>query len=126
MREEDIKGFSILNADRAALERHPYIGPYAARGIVTYLRMKGVAAKPVNAAEAATRTVAETSAAGMNAATGTVAETSAAGANTARRGEIEVEVANRNKELSILKELVKERILTPENARKLEEYLLYL
>ena len=111
VREEDIKGFSILNADRADLERHPYIGPYAARGIVTYLRVKGVVAKTVNAAEAAT---------------GIVAETSAAGVNAACREEIEVVVANRNKELSILKELVKERILTPENARKLEEYLLYL
>lgn len=39
--EEDVKGFSILNAERRALERHPYIGPYAARGIVTYLKLKG-------------------------------------------------------------------------------------
>ena len=39
--EEDVKGFSILNAKRKALERHPYIGPYAARGIVTYLKLKG-------------------------------------------------------------------------------------
>ena len=39
--EEDVKGFSILNAERKALERHPYIGPYAARGIVTYLKLKG-------------------------------------------------------------------------------------
>ena len=37
----DVKGFSILNAERKALERHPYIGPYAARGIVTYLKLKG-------------------------------------------------------------------------------------
>jgi DNA uptake protein ComE-like DNA-binding protein len=39
--EDDVKGFSILNAERKALERHPYIGPYAARGIVTYLKLKG-------------------------------------------------------------------------------------
>jgi DNA uptake protein ComE-like DNA-binding protein len=39
--KEDVKGFSILNAERKALERHPYIGPYAARGIVTYLKLKG-------------------------------------------------------------------------------------
>ena len=39
--EEDVKGFSILNAERKALEQHPYIGPYAARGIVTYLKLKG-------------------------------------------------------------------------------------
>ena len=83
VREEDIKGFSLLNAERSALERHPYIGPYAARGIVTYLRVKG---RPAEDA-------------------------------LSSRAEIE---------LSLLKELVKERILTPENARKLEEYLLYL
>ena len=83
VREEDIKGFSLLNAERSALERHPYIGPYAARGIVTYLRVKG---RPAENA-------------------------------LSSRAEIE---------LSLLKELVKERILTPENARKLEEYLLYL
>ena len=76
VREEDIKGFSILSADRKALENHPYIGPYAARGMLTYLRLKGIQA----------------------------AET----------------------ELVLLKELVKERVLTEENARKLEEYLLYL
>ena len=76
VREEDIKGFSILNADRKTLENHPYIGPYAARGILTYMRLKGI-----QAAE---------------------------------------------DELAILKELVKETILTPDNARKLEEYLLHL
>lgn len=36
----EIKGFSILNAERKALEQHPYIGPYAARGIVTFLKVK--------------------------------------------------------------------------------------
>jgi DNA uptake protein ComE-like DNA-binding protein len=41
VRSDDVKGFSILNAERKALERHPYIGPYAARGIVTYLKLKG-------------------------------------------------------------------------------------
>ncbi len=39
--EEDIKAFPILDADRKALERHPYIGKYAARGIVLYIGMKG-------------------------------------------------------------------------------------
>lgn len=37
----DVRGFSLLEADRRALERHPYIGPYAARGIITYIRLKG-------------------------------------------------------------------------------------
>lgn len=37
----DIKVFSILAADRKALERHPYIGKYAARGILLYLEIKG-------------------------------------------------------------------------------------
>lgn len=41
VRSDDVKGFSILKAERKALERHPYIGPYAARGIVTYLKLKG-------------------------------------------------------------------------------------
>ena len=35
VQQEDIMGFSIIKADRKTLERHPYIGPYAARGIVT-------------------------------------------------------------------------------------------
>ena len=41
VRNEDVKGFSILKAERKALEQHPYIGRYAARGIVTYLKLKG-------------------------------------------------------------------------------------
>lgn len=41
VRAEDVKGFSILDADRKALERHPYIGAYAARGILMYLEYKG-------------------------------------------------------------------------------------
>ena len=39
--KEDMKPFSILAADRKAMERHPYIGKYAARGIVLFLEMKG-------------------------------------------------------------------------------------
>lgn len=38
---EDLKPISILDAGREFLERHPYIGPYAARGIVTYVKLKG-------------------------------------------------------------------------------------
>lgn len=38
---EDVKGFSLLAAGRRELERHPYIGPYAARGILIYLEYKG-------------------------------------------------------------------------------------
>ncbi len=79
---EDVKGFSIIGAERKTLEQHPYIGPYAARGIVTYLRLKG---------------------------------------DTLRNGQGRSET-----ELYLLRELVKERILTPENGSKLEEYLLYL
>ena len=41
VKEEDVKGFSILDAERKALERHPYIGAYAARGILMYLEHKG-------------------------------------------------------------------------------------
>lgn len=88
--EGDVKGFSILNADRKSLERHPYIGPYAARGIVTYLRIKGLSAIDTARAESP--------------------------ASSKYAGD----------ERTLLQELVKERILTPENARKLEEYLLYL
>ena len=39
--KEDIKGFSILDAQKRDLERHPYIGKYAARGILLYLELKG-------------------------------------------------------------------------------------
>lgn len=39
--EEDVKAFSILNAGKETLERHPYIGKYAARGIVLYIQIKG-------------------------------------------------------------------------------------
>lgn len=72
----DVKGFSILNAGRKALERHPYIGPYAARGIVTFLEVKGK--------------------------------------NTFKG------------ELHLLEELVKEKVITAENADKLKGYLLPL
>ena len=71
-----MKGFSLLDADRKALERHPYIGPYAARGIITYLRIKGREAF--------------------------------------------------SDELKFLEELVKEHIITENNARRLVEYLLHL
>lgn len=72
----DVKGFSVLNADRKLLEQHPYIGPYAARGIVTYLKLKG---------------------------------------KEYFKGE-----------LHLLEELVKERVITAENADKLRGYLLPL
>ena len=74
--ENDVKGFSLLDADRKALERHPYIGPDAARGIITYLRIKGREAF--------------------------------------------------SDELKFLEELVKEHIITENNARRLVEYLLHL
>lgn len=72
----DVKGFSLLGADRRALERHPYIGPYAARGILTYIRIRGK---------------------------GAFAD-----------------------ELQLLEELVKEHVLTENNALRLREYLLHL
>ena len=101
--EEDIKGFSILGADRKTLERHPYIGPYAARGILTYLRVKGI---PETGAASA----------GQNCA---APKPLVAAEGKALAKQVETEQA-------FLKELVKERILTPENARKLEESLLHL
>lgn len=72
----DVKGFSLLGADRRALERHPYIGPYAARGILTYIRIRGK---------------------------GAFAD-----------------------ELQLLEELVKEHVVTENNALRLREYLLHL
>ena len=39
--EEDVKRISLLEADMEFLRSHPYIGPYAAKGIETYLRLKG-------------------------------------------------------------------------------------
>ena len=39
--EKDVQKFSLLDAQKEFLERHPYIGPYAARGILTYIRVKG-------------------------------------------------------------------------------------
>ena len=39
--EEDVIGFSLLQSSTEALGKHPYIGKYAARGIGTYLRLKG-------------------------------------------------------------------------------------
>ncbi len=95
IKEEDIKGFSILGADKKTLERHPYIGPYAARGILVYLRLKGGAASLLAA----------------SADSSTVSEAFSKQADAER---------------DFLKKLVEERILTPENGRKLEEYLLHL
>lgn len=37
----EIKKFSLLEADKEFLQRHPYIGPYAARGILVYIGMRG-------------------------------------------------------------------------------------
>ena len=115
VREEDIKGFSILCADRKTLENHPYIGPYAARGILTYLRLKGILAASV-ASSADQATPATTA--------NTVIEADDQDLS-ARHGDKTL-TRQAETELTVLKELVKERILTPENARKLEEYLLYL
>ncbi len=102
VREEDIRGFSILGADRKTLERHPYIGPYAARGIVTYLRLKGY------------RTA---TASGISPADPPSATAESAAAALSQQADIE---------LNLLKELVREKILSQDNARKLEEYLLHL
>ena len=74
--DSDVKGISLLNAGREFLERHPYIGPYAARGILSYIRLKG---------------------------------------KDAFKGE-----------LHLLEELVKERVITQNNAEKLKVYLLSL
>ena len=73
---EDVKGFSLLKASREELERHPYIGPYAARGIETYLRLKGK--------------------------------------------------GNFTSDMQLLEALVKERVISAQNADKLKEYLLHL
>jgi DNA uptake protein ComE-like DNA-binding protein len=74
--EEDVKGFSLLKANRKELERHPYIGPYAARGVETYLRLKGK--------------------------------------------------GNFTSDMQLLEALVKERVISAQNADKLKEYLLHL
>ena len=74
--EEDVKGFSLLKASREELGRHPYIGPYAARGIDTYLRYKGR--------------------------------------------------ENFSSDVQLLEALVKERVISAQNADKLKEYLLHL
>ncbi len=39
--ERDVKKISLIDASMEFLRRHPYIGPYAARGIETFLRIKG-------------------------------------------------------------------------------------
>ena len=73
---EDVKGFSLLKASKEEMVRHPYIGPYAARGIETYLRLKGK--------------------------------------------------GNFTSDMQLLEALVKERVISAQNADKLKEYLLHL
>ena len=74
--EEDVKGFSLLVASKEEMVRHPYIGPYAARGVETYLRLKGK--------------------------------------------------GNFTSDMQLLEALVKERVISAQNADKLKEYLLHL
>ena len=74
--EGDVKRVSLLKADMEFLRRHPYIGPYAAKGIETYLRLKGK--------------------------------------------------ENFSSDMQLLEALVKERVISAENADKLKEYLLHL
>ena len=74
--EKDVKGFSLLKASREEMGRHPYIGPYAAKGIETYLRLKGR--------------------------------------------------ESFSSDVQLLDELVKEHVLSGQNADKLREYLLHL
>ena len=74
--DEDVKRFSLLGASREEMSRHPYIGPYAARGVETYLRLKGK--------------------------------------------------GNFTSDMQLLETLVKERVISAQNADKLKEYLLHL
>ena len=74
--DEDVKRFSLLGASREEMSRHPYIGPYAARGIETFLRLKGR--------------------------------------------------ENFSSDVQLLEALVKERVISAQNADKLKEYLLHL
>ena len=74
--DEDVKRFSLLEASREEMSRHPYIGPYAARGVETYLRLKGK--------------------------------------------------GNFTSDMQLLEALVKERVISAQNADKLKEYLLHL
>ena len=74
--EGDVKRVSLLEADMEFLRRHPYIGPYAAKGVETYLRLKGK--------------------------------------------------ENFSSDMQLLEALVKERVISAENADKLKEYLLHL
>ena len=74
--EGDVKRVSLLKADMEFLCRHPYIGPYAAKGVETYLRLKGK--------------------------------------------------ENFSSDMQLLEALVKERVISAENADKLKEYLLHL
>ena len=74
--ERDVKKISLLEADMEFLRNHPYIGPYAAKGIDTYLRLKG-------------------------------------------RG-------NFSSDVELLDALVKEHVLSVQNADKIRDYLLHL
>lgn len=74
--EGDVKRVSLLEADMEFLRRHPYIGPYAAKGVETYLRLKGK--------------------------------------------------ENFSSDMQLLEALVKERVISAQNADKLKEYLLHL
>ena len=74
--DEDVKRFSLLGVSREEMSRHPYIGPYAARGIETFLRLKGR--------------------------------------------------ENFSSDVQLLEALVKERVISAQNADKLKEYLLHL
>ena len=74
--EGDVKRVSLLEADMEFLRGHPYIGPYAAKGIETFLRLKGK--------------------------------------------------EKFSSDVQLLDELVKERVLSVQNADKLKEYLLHL
>ena len=74
--EGDVKKISLLEANMEFLRKHPYIGPYAAKGIETYLRLKGR--------------------------------------------------ESFSSDVQLLDELVKEYVLSEQNADKLREYLLHL
>ena len=39
--DKDVKKFSLKEAPLEFMRKHPYIGPYAARGVETFLRLKG-------------------------------------------------------------------------------------
>lgn len=76
VREEDIRKISLSGADRGFLEKHPYIGPYAARGMEMLLEIRG---KDFFASD-----------------------------------------------VHLLEELVKEHVISEQNARRLKVYLVHL